>query len=44
MIFTSELKAPLMMPVKGWGSGVGTMFPGGGGDGTITMWVSVAVI
>jgi hypothetical protein len=34
---TSVLQLPVMVPLKGWGSGVGTGPPA---DGTITMWVS----
>ena len=34
MMFTSLLRLPLMMPVKGCGNGVGTGPPG---EGTITM-------
>src|SRR5512132_3945090 len=40
MMFTSELSPPPMIPMNGWGRGVGT----GGEPGTITIWVSVAEI
>src|SRR6266511_4021939 len=41
MIFTLGLRPPLMIPLNGCGSGVGTVPLG---EGTMTMWVSVPVI
>src|SRR5689334_6954562 len=41
MIFTSLLRLPSRMPLKGWGKGVGTGPPG---DGIMMIWVSTPTI